>query len=131
MTLIRTSYAETIEGTVRKQRALPASFIMRMGDKRLPKLVVLGELEVGQRVVGTQANDWVRGNEDLVALNMGDEKEGGSGRPALRTWTSGTTTSRGEWGWLMRKWHQAQLEASEKRQAVRAGEGRRPAPKQQ
>ena len=52
MTLIRTGYAETIEGTVRKQRALPASFIMRMGDKRLPKLVVLGELEVGQRLLG-------------------------------------------------------------------------------
>ncbi|CAB1120013.1 unnamed protein product [Ectocarpus sp. CCAP 1310/34] len=51
---------------------------MRMEDSRLPKRMLLGAMAGGVGYRGGKESDWVsRLREDLVAFNMGDEKEGG------------------------------------------------------
>ncbi|CAB1114306.1 unnamed protein product [Ectocarpus sp. CCAP 1310/34] len=51
---------------------------MRMEDNRLPKRMLSGAMTAGVGYRGGQESDWVsRLGEDLVAFNMGDEKEGG------------------------------------------------------
>ncbi|CAB1105210.1 unnamed protein product [Ectocarpus sp. CCAP 1310/34] len=51
---------------------------MRVEDSRLPKRMPLGAIAGGVGYPGGQEGDWVsRLGEDLVAFNMGDEKEGG------------------------------------------------------
>ena len=76
--LTRAGCAETIEATVRKRRLLFAGRIMRMGDERLLKIVLLEEAVGGGSSVGGQEHDWVRRIDgDLLTFNMGDEKEGG------------------------------------------------------
>ncbi|CAB1105114.1 unnamed protein product [Ectocarpus sp. CCAP 1310/34] len=55
-----------------------AGFVMRMEDSRLPKGMLLGAMAAGVGYRGGQESCWVsRLGENLVALNMGDEKEGG------------------------------------------------------
>ncbi|CAB1100744.1 unnamed protein product [Ectocarpus sp. CCAP 1310/34] len=58
---------------------------MRMEDNRLPKRILLGAMvgSVGYR--GGRESDWVsRLGEDLVAFNMGDEKEGGKWKESAK-----------------------------------------------
>ena len=52
--LPRAGCADTIEATVRKRRLLFGGLVVRMGDERLPKLVLPGEAKGGQRIVGGQ-----------------------------------------------------------------------------
>ncbi|CAB1116625.1 unnamed protein product [Ectocarpus sp. CCAP 1310/34] len=93
--LIQAGCEETIEATVRKRRLCFAGFVMRMEDNRLPKRMLLGAMAGGVGYRGGQEIDWVsRLGEDLVAFNMGDEKEGGDGKRAPRTRRCGTTRSR-------------------------------------
>ncbi|CAB1104614.1 unnamed protein product [Ectocarpus sp. CCAP 1310/34] len=76
--LIQAGCEETIEATVRKRRLRFRGFVMRMEDNRLPKRMLLGAMAGGVGYRGGQESDWVsRLGEDLVAFNMGDEKEGG------------------------------------------------------
>ena len=48
---------ENVETTVRKRRILFAGFVARMGNERLPKRVMFGELEGGKGYVGGQEQD--------------------------------------------------------------------------
>ena len=45
---------ENVETTVRKRRILFAGFVARMGNERLPKRVMFGELEGGKGYMGGQ-----------------------------------------------------------------------------
>jgi len=65
---------ETIEVTVRTRRLLFAGSIMRMGDERLPKFVLLGQAEEGKRRVGWKEHGWVHHlEEDLSVFNTRGE----------------------------------------------------------
>ena len=97
--LTRAGCSETIEATVCKRRLLFGGLVVRMGDERLPKLVLLGETKGGKRSVGGQERCWMRRlEENLVAFYMSDEKKGVGGKPALKTRGSGTPRSRTERG---------------------------------
>ncbi|CAB1109459.1 unnamed protein product [Ectocarpus sp. CCAP 1310/34] len=109
---------ETIEATVRKRRLCFAGFVMRMEDSRLPKRMLLGAMAGGVGYRGGQESDWVsRLGEDLVAFNMGDEKEGAQ-------WKESAKDPEVEDGvaWFMRIWHRQEAEASAKRQRAREAE---------
>ncbi|CAB1121509.1 unnamed protein product [Ectocarpus sp. CCAP 1310/34] len=114
---------ETIEATVRKRRLCFAGFNMRMEDTRLPKRMLLGAMAGGVGYRGGQESDWVsRLGEDLVAFNMGDEKEGGKWKVSAKdpeVWYNKVEDGA---AWLMRKWHRQEAEASAKRQRARDAE---------
>ncbi|CAB1105590.1 unnamed protein product [Ectocarpus sp. CCAP 1310/34] len=58
---------------------------MRMEDNRLPKRMLLRAMAGGVGYRGGQESDWVsRLEEDLVAFNMGDEKEGGKWKESAK-----------------------------------------------
>ncbi|CAB1115349.1 unnamed protein product [Ectocarpus sp. CCAP 1310/34] len=83
--LIQAGCEETIEATVRKRRLCFAGFVMRMEDDRLPKRMLLGAMAGGVGYRGGQESDWVsRLGEDLVAFNMGDDKEGGKWKESAK-----------------------------------------------
>ncbi|CAB1119892.1 unnamed protein product [Ectocarpus sp. CCAP 1310/34] len=76
---------------------------------------------VGYR--GGQESDWVsRLGEDLVAFNMGDEKEGGEWKDSAKDPEVWYNKVEDVAAWLMRKWHRQEAEASAKRQRMRAAE---------
>ena len=55
-----------------------ADGILFVWGERVPKLVLLGEVEDDQRIVGAQERDWVRRKDyNIVVLKIGDENEGG------------------------------------------------------
>ncbi|CAB1118767.1 unnamed protein product [Ectocarpus sp. CCAP 1310/34] len=117
---------ETIEATVRKRRLCFAGFVMRMKDSRLPKRMLLGAMAGGVGYRGGQESDWVsRLGEDLVAFNMGDEKEGGKWKESAKdpeVWYNKVEDGA---AWFMRKWHRQEAEASAKRQRAREAEAER------
>ena len=57
VTLIKGS--ESIEATLRRRRILFAGFVARMGDTRLPKCVMFGEVVGGAGCVGGQEKEWM------------------------------------------------------------------------
>ena len=57
-TLIKTG-SESIEATLRRRRILFAGFVARMGDTRLPKCLMFGELVGGAGCVGGQEKEWM------------------------------------------------------------------------
>ncbi|CAB1101501.1 unnamed protein product [Ectocarpus sp. CCAP 1310/34] len=77
---------------------------------------------VGYR--GGQESDWVyRLGEDLVAFNMGDEKEGGKWKESAKNPEVWYNKVEDGVAWLMmRKWHRQEAEASAKRQCSREAE---------
>ncbi|CAB1119668.1 unnamed protein product [Ectocarpus sp. CCAP 1310/34] len=96
---------------------------MRMEDSRLLKRILLGAMAGGVGYRGGQESDWVsRLGEDLVAFNMGDEKEGGKWKESAKdpeVWYNKVEDGA---AWLMRKWHRQEAEASAKRQRAREAE---------
>ena len=67
---------ENVETTVRKRRILFAGFVARMGNVRLHKRVMFGELEGGKGYVGGQEQDWMGCLEhDLSLFNLPTETE--------------------------------------------------------
>ena len=65
---------ESVETRVRKRRILFAGFVARMGNERLPKRVMFGELEGGKGYVGGQEQDWIGCLEhDLSLFNLPTE----------------------------------------------------------
>ncbi|CAB1098869.1 unnamed protein product [Ectocarpus sp. CCAP 1310/34] len=108
--LIQAGCEETIEATVRKRRLCFAGFVMRMEDNRLPKRMLLGAMAGGVGYRGGQESDWVsRLGEDLVAFNMGDEKEGGKWKESAKdpeVWYNKVEDGA---AWFMRKWHRQEV----------------------
>lgn len=94
-----------------------------MEDNRLPKRMLLGAMAGGVGYRGGQESDWVsRLGEDLVAFNMGDEKEGGKWKESAKdpeVWYNKVEDGA---AWVMRKWHRQEAEASAKRQRAREAE---------
>ncbi|CAB1112068.1 unnamed protein product [Ectocarpus sp. CCAP 1310/34] len=121
--LIQAGCEETIEATARKRRLCFVGFVMRMEDSRLPKRMLSGAMAGGAGYRGGQESDWVsRLGEDLVAFNMGAEKEGGKWKESVKdpeVWYSKVENGA---AWLMRKWHRQEAEASAKRQRAREAE---------
>ncbi|CAB1114490.1 unnamed protein product [Ectocarpus sp. CCAP 1310/34] len=92
---------------------------MRMEDNRLPKRILLGAMAWGVGYRGGQESDRVsRLGENLVAFNMGDEKEGGEWKESAKdpeVWYNKVEDGA---AWFMRKWHRQEAEASAKRQCA-------------
>ena len=51
--------SESIKATLRRRRILFARFVARMGDTRLPKCVMFGELMGSAHCVGAQEKEWM------------------------------------------------------------------------
>ena len=63
--------SESSETTVRRQRMLFAGFVARMGEERLPRRVMFGELAGGKGHAGEQDKDWmVALEEDMREFRM-------------------------------------------------------------
>ena len=116
--LLRAGCAESIEATVRKRRLCFAGFVVRMGDNRLPKQVMLGEMEGGVRYRGGQEYDWLRrSQEDLAAFGINTAKRG---------WEASAERTKEWYGRIeagaerfMEGWHQREKEAKEERRVKR------------
>ena len=59
---------KNVETTVPEQRIFFAGFVARMGNERLPKRVMLGELEGGKGYLGGQEQDWMGSLERYLSL---------------------------------------------------------------
>ncbi|CAB1105122.1 unnamed protein product [Ectocarpus sp. CCAP 1310/34] len=96
---------------------------MRTEDSRFPKRMLLGAMAAGVGYRGGQESEWVsRLGDDLVAFNMGDEKEGGKWKESAKdpeVWYNKVEEGA---AWFMRKWHRQEAEASAKRQRAREAE---------
>ena len=57
-TLLKTG-SESIEATLRRRRILFAGFVVRMGETRLPKSVMFGEMVGGAGCVGGHEKEWM------------------------------------------------------------------------
>eukprot|EP00752_Nemacystus_decipiens_P016746 g14984.t1 len=121
-TFVRTGCEETIEVTaVRKRRLCFAGFVMRMDDDRLPTRVLFGTLATGKGYRGGQESDWVsRLGEDLGAVGMEDEKEGGKWQAYALEQEEWYGKTEDGVAWFMRKGHAREAEASAKRRLARA-----------
>ncbi|CAB1103796.1 unnamed protein product [Ectocarpus sp. CCAP 1310/34] len=76
---------------------------------------------VGYR--GGQESDWVsRLGEDLMAFNMGDEKEERKWKESAKDQEVWYNKVEDGAAWFMRKWHRQEAEASAKRQRAREAE---------
>ncbi|CAB1098275.1 unnamed protein product [Ectocarpus sp. CCAP 1310/34] len=121
--IIQADCEETIKATVRKQRLCFAGFVMRMEDNRLPKRMLLGAMAGGGGYRGGQESDWVsRLGEELVAFNMGDEKERGKWKESAKdpeVWYNKVEDGA---AWFMRKWLRQEAKASAKRQRAKEAE---------
>ncbi|CAM9631930.1 unnamed protein product, partial [Choristocarpus tenellus] len=66
------------EATVRKQRLLFARLVVRMGDERLPEMLMFGEFakkENRKRNQGGQEKNWLTClKDDLDKFGIGDEE---------------------------------------------------------
>ncbi|CAB1105782.1 unnamed protein product [Ectocarpus sp. CCAP 1310/34] len=97
---------------------------MRMEDSRLPKRMLLGAMAGGVGYRGGQESDWVsRLGEDLVAFNMGDEKEGGKWKESAKDPEVWYNKVEGGAAWFMRKWHMQEVEATEEKESRGSGGG--------
>ncbi|CAB1101449.1 unnamed protein product [Ectocarpus sp. CCAP 1310/34] len=97
---------------------------MRMEDNRLPKRMLLGAMAGGVGYRGGQESDWVsRLGEDLVAFNMGDEKEGGKWKESAKNSEVWYNKVEDGAAWFMRKWHRQEAEATEEKENRRSGGG--------
>ncbi|CAB1118815.1 unnamed protein product [Ectocarpus sp. CCAP 1310/34] len=121
--LMQAGCEETIKATVRKRRLCFAGFVMRMEDNRLPKCMLLRAMAGGVGYRGGQESDWVsRLGEDLVAFNMGDEKESGKKQESAKdpeVWYNKVEDGA---AWFMRKWRRQEAEASATRQRASEAE---------
>ena len=59
--------SESVETTVRRQGILFEGFVARMGEKRLPRTVIFGEMLGDERYSGVQEWDWMKDQEDHEA----------------------------------------------------------------
>ena len=63
--------SESVETTVRRRRILFAGFAARMGEERLPRRVMFGEMLGGKGYSGGQEWDWMKDiEEDLKAFGI-------------------------------------------------------------
>ena len=62
--LLRTD-SESVETMVRRRRILFAGLLARMGEERLPRRVMFGEILGGKGYSGGQEWDWMNDLEDL------------------------------------------------------------------
>ena len=68
--LLRTD-SESVETTVRRRRMLFAGFVARMGEERLPRRVIFGEMLGGKGYSRGQELDWMKDlEEDLKAFGV-------------------------------------------------------------
>ena len=68
--LLRTD-SESAETTVRRRRILFAGFVSRMGEERLPRRVMFGEMLGGKGYSGGQEWNWMKDlEEDLKAFGI-------------------------------------------------------------
>ena len=68
--LLRTD-SESVEATVRRRTILFAGFVARMGEERLPRRVMFGEMLGGKGYSGGQEWDWMKDlEEDHKALGI-------------------------------------------------------------
>lgn len=83
--VVNAGYDESIAATVRKRRPSFAVFVARMADEKVPKIVLLGELEGGARFSRGQEFDWLkRMREDLEAFSIAMNKKQGWEASATR-----------------------------------------------
>ena len=61
---------ESVETTVRRRRILFAGFVARMGEERLPRMVVFRGMLGGKDYPGGQEWDWMKDLEDLKAFGI-------------------------------------------------------------
>jgi len=109
--LLRTD-SESVETTVRRRRILFAGFVARMGEERLPRRVMFGEMLGGKGYSGGQEWDWMKDlEEDLKAFGIKFE---GWREAAQKV---GRWFRRVEEGAevFMRKWHKDEKEATAER----------------
>ena len=67
----RFSDSESIETTVRRRRVLFAGFVARMGEDRLPRRVMFGEMLGDEGYSGEEEWDWMKDlEEDLKAFGI-------------------------------------------------------------
>ena len=76
--ILRTD-SESVETTVRRRRILIAGFVERMGEERLPRRVMFGEMLQGKGYSGGQEWDWIKDLEEELKV-FGINFEGGGGR---------------------------------------------------
>ena len=114
--LLRTK-SEIVETTVRRRRLLFAGFVTRMGEERLPKRAMFGEMVGGKGYSGGQEWDWMRYLEEDLK-EFGIKLEGW--REAAQK--AGRWFRRVEEGAeaFMRKWHTDEKEASTERHRIAA-----------
>ena len=63
--------SESVETTVRRRRTLSSGFVARMGEERLPRRVMFGEMLGGKGYSGGQEWDWMKDlEEDLKAFGI-------------------------------------------------------------
>ena len=68
--LLKTN-SESVETTVRRRRILFAGFVACMGEERLPRRVMFGEMLEGKGYSGGQEWDWMKDlEEDLQAFGI-------------------------------------------------------------
>ena len=68
--LLRTN-SESVETTVRRRRILFAGFVEHMGEERLPRRVIFGEMLGGKDYSGGQEWHWIEElGEDLKAFGI-------------------------------------------------------------
>ena len=68
--LLRTD-SESVETTVRRRRILFAGFVACMGEERLPRRVMFGEMLGGKGYSGGQERGWMKDlEEDLKAFGI-------------------------------------------------------------
>ena len=108
----RRTDSESVETTLRRRRILFAGFVARMGEERLPRRVMVGEMLGSKGYSGGQKWDWMKDlEEDLKAFGITFE---GWREAAHKV---GRWYRRVEDGAevFMRKWHKDEKEATAKR----------------
>ena len=80
--LLRTD-SESVETTVHRRRILFAGFVARMGEERLPRRVMFGEMLGGKGYSGGQEWDWMKDLEETLRRSASSSK--GGARPHRRS----------------------------------------------
>ena len=111
LALLRTD-SESVETTVRRRRILFAGFVLRMGEERLPRRVMFGEMLGGKGYSGGQEWDCMKDlEEDLKVFGLEFE---GCRKAAQKVGRWFRRVEEGE-KVFMRKWPKDEKEASAER----------------
>ena len=111
--LLRTDF-ESVETTVRRRRILFAGFVARMGEERLPRRVMFGEMLGGKGYSGGQEWDWMKYLEEDLEV-FGIKFEGWrEAAQKIGRWFRRVEEGAGV---FMQKWHKDETEATAERHA--------------